>query len=615
MYPDAIVIRDAVPKRLVDAYAETIPSDPKSLPDSASVFMRKDYWSTWRAGTVARDSGIIAWPRASADACLVAAYVVAKCREVFLSQSWAGSRLTTMQREYPVRYPLQDFQFWVKYGSWSCCGSCGSYHFNDQYFREVVYQNTQNRSVPDLLSAARRTLPDDPVEHAPGVVGQSSRWWYLTGMFHPVADCGRCGKLPRKGIERMRRNPGRTFTEMLKKRKEQYEAAKAKSIAGTPGQEAVKTCELYRVPYVRPLVFARACLRIPRYYGGVFRLDAPSGDLILDLSPEEQKALQIVVLRTDVQEEKYGAAHHLNWKKVGLSRAYYVKGRLSAERMPTPRAVAAFAFLQKHNQYYKAFLRYHNKLLDGHLPLTMSSYDLFVQERGVECAMFPHMYPMTEFTDTGILTSYKAESEDTSNRVLSIGQSWTRKVMSGARAYAEHRDLAFFLYEKAMAQKFFAAQCRSQRMGVTADVMVRDSQQSSGYWDIVQDALADLVRIMVVRCLDEENHKELYDHVRGLRGQVWLCAFPNLFITIAPAEWTFPRPYFLEPYVGCVFAGSYLMALHMFYLVRCIWAFLSNRFGHRFFVVLEWVVKTEYQGRGTPHWFVSKQKCFETIRS
>ena len=77
------------------------------------------------------------------------------------------------------------------------------------------------------------------------------------------------------------------------------------------------------------------------------------------------------------------------------------------------------------------------------------------------------------------------------------------------RVYAEHRDLTFFLYEKAMAQKMFAAQTRGQRLGVTADVMMRDSLQSYGYWDIVQEALADLVRIMVVRCYDEANYKDI----------------------------------------------------------------------------------------------------------
>ena len=73
-------------------------------------------------------------------------------------------------------------------------------------------------------------------------------------------------------------------------------------------------------------------------------------------------------------------------------------------------------------------------------------------------------------------------------------------------------------------------------MDITAGVLARDSQTSAGYWEIVQDSLADLVRIMLVRCYDQQNHKELYDQVRGLRGEVWLCAYPKLFLTIAPAE-------------------------------------------------------------------------------
>ena len=81
----------------------------------------------------------------------------------------------------------------------------------------------------------------------------------------------------------------------------------------------------------------------------------------------------------------------------------------------------------------------------------------------------------------------------------------------------------------------------------------------------MRDSLADLVRIMLTRCCDKERYPKLYDHVRGLKGEVWMCCFPNLFITIAPAEWTFPRPYFLQAYLHCVFAGAYILALHMSY--------------------------------------------------
>ena len=83
------------------------------------------------------------------------------------------------------------------------------------------------------------------------------------------------------------------------------------------------------------------------------------------------------------------------------------------------------------------------------------------------------------------------------------------------------------------------------------------------YWDIVQDALADLVRVMLGRCFDSQRYPELYDHCRNLRGELWVCAFPNLFVTIAPAEWKFPMPYFLLAYLNFIVGGAYIMALHM----------------------------------------------------
>ena len=143
-----------------------------------------------------------------------------------------------------------------------------------------------------------------------------------------------------------------------------------------------------------------------------------------------------------------------------------------------------------------------------------------------------------------------------------------------------------FLMKNIWPTSIFYAQVRAKQMNVTADVMARDCQSSAGYWEITQDALADLVRIMLERCFDP-SYVELYENCRNLRGDVWLRAFPNFFCTFAPAEWTYPRPYFLEPYANCLFAGAYIMALHMYWLVFCIWKFLANRWGHRFFKVYE----------------------------
>lgn len=112
---------------------------------------------------------------------------------------------------------------------------------------------------------------------------------------------------------------------------------------------------------------------------------------------------------------------------------------------------------------------------------------------------------------------------------------------------------------------------------------------------------------MMFPCHDRESFPHLYDRVRGFRGEAALVAFPNLFITITAAEWKFPRPHFLRPYVaaGYLYAGAYLLALHMHWLVRSVWGLLANAFGHKFFIVMEWVVRLEYQGRCTPHWHIA----------
>ena len=80
--------------------------------------------------------------------------------------------------------------------------------------------------------------------------------------------------------------------------------------------------------------------------------------------------------------------------------------------------------------------------------LTISSFDLFINYTGIECAMYPVLYLETAFTDTGILETYRDESGDTTTRTVSIGHSWTMEVCSGVRVYGESNHLAFFFIRK-----------------------------------------------------------------------------------------------------------------------------------------------------------------------
>ena len=183
----------------------------------------------------------------------------------------------------------------------------------------------------------------------------------------------------------------------------ELEGAKAirrMSEAGT-GHRVSKTSELYRIPFQGDLGNCAAeCVSWPRFDGHEYRYGC-EGDSLLDLTKEERYALSIVFLKTKVQPMKYGAAHHVNWKKVGLSTASFRGSLVSEHSLPTPKARAAFRFLMQNNRYYKALHDQHRALLESGASLNMSSYDLFIVQKGVECAVAPWLYPTTDFTDTG----------------------------------------------------------------------------------------------------------------------------------------------------------------------------------------------------------------------
>ena len=47
------------------------------------------------------------------------------------------------------------------------------------------------------------------------------------------------------------------------------------------------------------------------------------------------------------------------------------------------------------------------KRIEATSSLNISSYELIIVKNGIECAMYPRLYPTTEFTDTSIVEHYK----------------------------------------------------------------------------------------------------------------------------------------------------------------------------------------------------------------
>ena len=343
-YPDIAAVTDTVQRVQIDAYRQVLRST--ALRINAYAYVTAGAAADWHRRAAAE--GLIVYPLASANACLVSAYAMEKCKELFGYQSFTGSILTSVQRSWVNAYPSTDFAFWVQYGSWSQCPCCLSFFFNDEYFRNMVYRSVATSAKPCMLASVARSVPDDPVLHA-GSVGISSRWWFLSGMYKPSAKCARCCVSPAD------QDTGSKFSDRLRARARYALASTEKDKAVT--REAVsKTAELYCIPrlFAPEVQLSEEQQRItwPRYDERACTFNfSNSGESMLDLTEAEYRALQVVHLKTQVQKETYGAAHQFNWKKVGLSRAYFHKDIVDEAHLPTERARAAYRFLRQRNEY------------------------------------------------------------------------------------------------------------------------------------------------------------------------------------------------------------------------------------------------------------------------
>ena len=239
---------------------------------------------------------------------------------------------------------------------------------------------------PEAIAVHRRRVPHDPVVHCHGELGVSSRWWYLPGMYKPiVAKCHCCD-----GAE----EDGKTLIRNM---------AASKQVA--------KTSDLYKIPVVtRWKDYAKVCATWPRFdvQSKVFDVNN-SGISFLELSEHEQKALVVVNLVVTAPQEKKQPCH---WKKTQLSRAYFKGDLVHRDAMPSEKCKAAFDFLMKNNEFYRLRVEEQHKRIAAGSSLNISSLDLFINIHGIECAMFPVLYPFGSWSDTGLKQAYVADTSE-----------------------------------------------------------------------------------------------------------------------------------------------------------------------------------------------------------
>ena len=107
----------------------------------------------------------------------------------------------------------------------------------------------------------------------------------------------------------------------------------------------------------------------------------------------------------------------------------------------------------------------------------------------------------------------------------SLKSSWLRKLTSRCGTYEADFDLFALLHDIALARQITGAVASADKLKISAGEAVSTMQNFDGFWEREGEKLQDMVRQQRIR------QRRLDPTANGM---------PNLFFTVAPAEWKFP---------------------------------------------------------------------------
>ena len=230
---------------------------------------------------------------------------------------------------------------------------------------------------------------------------------------------------------------------------------------------------------------------------------------------------------------------------------------LAEHRCSSTKAKAAWRWLYENNMTYRHYCGVHHGILvayrgefSARKTLFDFTYRLLLERPGVEVAARPLLYPWSRYGDTDVrIRLVEGGSGDAGNHYYSK-TSFLRKIRSRCRSYEQVPKIMFFLYDSILARTLTTKMNVAAKQGYTPDVVSDSNTISDSYWRHEQDYTADLVRQMDYRCRSAVKGDPIYDYQHSLANRDFdtSLSFPNLFWTIAPAEWKFPMHGILDSY-------------------------------------------------------------------
>ena len=316
---------------------------------------------------------------------------------------------------------------------------------------------------------------------------------------------------------------------------------------------------------------------------------------LLCLTIDEARSLQIIDIYADCTKVRGGRAPVTNLKKTAVVKAKW-RTREVAQALQSENARRAYLWLMENNRTYRAYVGQHQRALadqPGDQWPAIKTAELLLRMPGVEVAARPWLYPREAFGDSDLYTRLVARGHVRPNQKPSLKAGFMRKVLSRCVSYEEDFALLCLLHDIAMAKQISGAVAMAARNNVAPEETTTHMQAFEGFWRKETEKLEDICR----------------QHKTNARS-----GLPNLFFTIAPAEWKFVLNAGMQEWrrrTNTLSDGQAVTTLHMYNAIGAILQDTFLRRGQRakgdplfdagVDEVHEWSLRWEYQGRGTLH--------------
>ena len=313
--------------------------------------------------------------------------------------------------------------------------------------------------------------------------------------------------------------------------------------------------------------------------------------IVDNISKKDLESLAVLDLKVEFQTRRGGNAQITTKQKKAVIRGRWK----SLPLVEVPRSDLAkklFCWLLANNDTYAHWVSLHQQLAsenkDNENPWReLSTASLLLRSPGIEVAARPWLYPLASYADSDLLSRLAPLNWVGSSSLPSIRTSFMRKLTSRCIDYGRDFALKSLLYDTAMAKTITSLISVANQKHIAPEFASMQQDMFEGYWLLQLRKMEDVCR---------REHEKTNDFSK---------TFPNIFFTIAPAEWRYLLPQ------GLILEGSLsyqqdLITLHLHHTMRVLLELQlinhpDNLKSIGIASINHWSFRFEFQSRGTLH--------------